>query len=251
MVSDLTNWYYFLNNSTWPSLPKTKKLLQDHIISTLFNNAQIKLTNGGTWMKKTLYVILGLMVLTFPDRSMAAATTWLVDDDHSAAHFAVEHMGLTMIRGSINDVQGKLILSDDKSHEVQLDITIDVYSLFTGIKKRDFHLQSPDFLDVAKYPKLTFRSTGTSPATTGKLNMTGDLTIHGITKEVTLLFAGPTKEITDPWGNRRVGSKVTGVLKTADFGLNWNKPMPAGGMVVGANVEVILDLEVGIPAKKK
>ena len=202
-------------------------------------------------MKKTLYVILGLMVLSFPAKLLAASTTWLVDEDHTAAHFAVEHMGLTMVRGIMDDVKGKLIISDDKKHELQLDITIDTYSLYTGIKKRDHHLLSPDFLDAAKYPTLTFRSTATSRATTGKYNMTGNLTIHGITKEVPLLFKGPTKEVMDPWGNRRRGGKITGTLKTADFGLNWNKPMPTRGMVIGDYVEVILDLEVGIPAKKK
>jgi len=201
-------------------------------------------------MKKLLYAVFGLLVLTFPARSMATDTTWIVDDDHTAAHFAVEHMGLTMVRGSINDVKGTVVFSDDTSHRVQLDISIDPFSLFTGIKKRDHHLMSPDFLDVAKHPVLTFRSTGTSKAGAGKLNMTGDLTIRGITKKVTVLFTGPTSEITDPWGNRRIGGKITGILKTADFDLKWNKPLPTGGMVIGENIEVTLDLEVGIPAKK-
>jgi polyisoprenoid-binding protein YceI len=201
-------------------------------------------------MKKLLYTVFGLLLLTFPALSSAATSTWLVDEDHTAAHFAVEHMGLTMIRGSINDVQGKMMVSGDKKHSVQLEISMDPFSLFTGSKKRDHHLLSPDFLDVAKDPTLSFRSTRTSPAGTGTLNMTGDLTIHGITKEVTLLFVGPTNEMTDPWGNRRMGGKITGVLKTADFGLDWNRPLDTGGMVIGENIEVTLDLEVVIPAKE-
>ncbi|MBU0482699.1 MAG: YceI family protein [Proteobacteria bacterium] len=203
-------------------------------------------------MKKLLFVVFGLLCLTFPIQALAADTTWLVDEDHTASHFAVEHMGLTMVRGSINDVKGKMVLSDDQNHRVQLDLIIDPFSLFTGINKRDHHLLSPDFLDAAKYPAITFVSTATSAAGKGELNLTGNLTIHGITKEVTLLFTGPTEEVTDPWGNRRRGGKITGILKTADFGLNWNKPMPNGkSMVIGENIEVTLDLEVGIPAEKK
>lgn len=203
-----------------------------------------------TIMKKLLYAVFCLLFLTSPAQTLASPSSWLIDEDHTAAHFAVEHMGLTMVRGSINDVEGTMVVSEDTKHSVQIEITLDAFSLFTGIKKRDHHLMSPDFLDVAKHPALSFRSTGTSPAGTGSLKMTGDLTIHGITKEVTLLFTGPTREMTDPWGNRRRGGKITGVLKTADFDLNWNRTLATGKMVIGEDIEVILDLEVIMPASK-
>jgi polyisoprenoid-binding protein YceI len=201
-------------------------------------------------MKKLLLLIAGLLLYTFPANSLANTSTWIVDYDHTSVTFGVKHMGLSVVRGIVPDVKGTITLSDDKNHSVQLDLKFDANSLLTGIKKRDDHLKSADFLDVAKHPVLTFRSTGTTTASDGKINITGDLTIQGITKEVTLLFTGPTKEVTDPWGNRRIGAKVAGVLRTADFGLNWNKPMPTGGMVIGEHIEVTMDLEVAIPKKK-
>ena len=150
-------------------------------------------------MKKILFILAGLLLFTLPANSMASTSTWLVDYDHTSVTFGVKHMGLSVVRGIVPDVKGTITLSDDKSHSVQLDLKFNADSLYTGIKKRDDHLKSADFLDVAKHPILTFHSTGAAPAGDGKVNITGDLTIHGITKEVTVLFTGPTNEVTDPW----------------------------------------------------
>ena len=202
-------------------------------------------------MKKILLILTAILVLTFPANSIANSSVWLVDYDHTSVTFGVKHMGLAMVRGIVPDVKGTITLFDNPNHSVQLDLKFNAESLYTGITKRDDHLKSADFLNVSHHPILTFVSNGTAPVGKEQVNITGNLTMNGVTKEVTVLFTGPTDEVIDPWGNRRIGATVTGKLKTADFGLNWNKPMPTGGMVIGDTIEVTMDLEVAIPPEKK
>ena len=121
---------------------------------------------------------------------------------------------------------------------------IDAASINTRVDKRDKHLRSPDFLDVEKYPSITFRSKKVEKAGDGKLRMTGDLTIHGVTREVVLEVEGPTPPIKDPQGNTRVGGVATTMINRKDFGLTWNKTIETGGVVVGDEVEITIDVEI-------
>ena len=135
-------------------------------------------------------------------------------------------------------------IAGKESSQRTADITIDAASINTRVAKRDEHLRSPDFLDVAKYPTITYKSRKVEKAGDGKLKMTGDLTIKGVTKEAVLDIEGPTPAIKDMQGNTRVGGSATTKINRKDFGLTWQKMLEAGGVAVGDEVEIAIDLEV-------
>jgi len=126
----------------------------------------------------------------------------------------------------------------------KVDVTIDAASIDTANAKRDEHLRSPDFFDVAKYPTLKFVSTKVAKAGEGRLKVTGNLTIHGVTKEVVLDVEGPSPAVKDPWGNTKSGASATTKINRKDFGLTWNKALETGGMVVGEEVLITLEVEL-------
>jgi len=180
--------------------------------------------------------------------SVGRAATWDVDPAHTAAQFSVRHLMISNVRGEFGKVSGKVTFDGSDVSTVAVDVTIDATSIDTREPKRDEHLRSPDFLDVTKHPMITFRSRRAKPAGPGKFELIGDLTIHGVTKEVTLDVNGPTPAITDPWGNVKVGAVATTKISRKEFGLQWNATLETGGVVVGDEVTITIDVEL---TKKK
>jgi polyisoprenoid-binding protein YceI len=150
---------------------------------------------------------------------------------------------ISNVKGVFEKMSGTLVLDEADITKSKVDVTIDVASLNTNIKKRDDHLRSPDFFDAASYPTMTFTSTKVEKAGKDKLKVTGNLTIRGTTRPVVLNVEGPTAEIKDPWGNIRRGASATADIKRKDFGVNWNAKMDNGGAVVGEDVAIQLEVE--------
>lgn len=192
-------------------------------------------------MKTSLKSAVALM---FALPSLALASTWDVDGSHSAAGFSVRHMMVSNVKGSLGEVKGALNLDDKDVTKSTVEATIDVNGINTGNAKRDEHLKSPDFFNVAQYPTITFKSTKVAKAGAGKLKVTGDLTMHGVTKSVVLDVEGPSKEAKDPWGNTRTGVAASTKLNRKDFGLTYNQALETGGVAVGEEVTVNLELEL-------
>ncbi len=176
--------------------------------------------------------------------AFAEPTTWDIDPGHSGAHFSVRHMMVSNVRGDFGKVTGTVVYDAKDPKKSTVEATIDVNSINTREEKRDAHLKSPDFFDVAKFPAITFKSKKVEPAGKGKLAVTGDLTIHGVTKEVKLDVTGPAAEAKDPWGNTKSGAEATTKINRKDFGLAWNKALETGGIAVGEEVSITLDIEL-------
>lgn len=170
------------------------------------------------------------------------AGSYTIDASHSKAHFTVRHMMVSNVRGEFSKMQGRIEYDEDRPEAIRIEATLDVNSINTGEPKRDAHLKSPDFFDAAKYPVITFRSKSARKTDAG-IAVTGDLTIHGVTKEVVLQVEGPTPEIRDPWGNLRRGATATTKINRKDFGLTWNAALETGGVVVGDEVSITIDVE--------
>ena len=170
-------------------------------------------------------------------------TTWKIDPAHSSAHFVIRHMMITNVRGGFNGVQGTVVYDPADLGSSSVDVTIDKNSLSTGDATRDTHVKSADFLDVEKYPTITFKSKKITKDGDG-LKVTGDLTIHGATKEVALNVEGPTGEQKDPYGNIRVGASATTKIKRSDFGLTWNAALETGGIMLGDDLKLELDVSL-------
>ena len=172
----------------------------------------------------------------------ALASTWEIDPNHSSAHFSVKHMMVTNVRGEFSKVSGTLQLDEKDPARSSVEATIDATSVDTRNERRDGHLKSPDFFDVARYPTLTFKSRKVVRAP-GGFKVTGDLTLHGVTKEVVLDLEGDAQVAKDPWGNAKIGGTATTRINRKDFGLTWNKALETGGVLVGEDVAVSIDLE--------
>jgi polyisoprenoid-binding protein YceI len=174
----------------------------------------------------------------------ARAAEWRIDSAHAAAQFAVKHMMISTVRGEFKGVTGTIYWDPQDITKSKVSVTIDATTVNTGEPKRDAHLKSADFFDVAKYPAMTFQSTKIETAGPGKLKVTGDLTIHGVTKSVVLDVDGPTQAIKDPYGNERVALSGTTRINRQDFGVKWNSPMEGGGVIVGDDVSITIDAEL-------
>jgi len=174
----------------------------------------------------------------------AATSTWQVDPNHSAAQFAVRHLGLSTVRGAFTKLSGTVQLDDQDISKSTVEVTIDAASVDTRVADRDKDLRSDHFFDVAKYPTITFKSKKVEQAGAGKLKVTGDLTIHGITKEVVLGVDGLSPAVKDPWGNQRAAASATTKINRQDFGVKWNATMDNGGVVVGDDVNITIDVEL-------
>ena len=168
--------------------------------------------------------------------------TYQIDSSHSAAHFSVRHMMIANVRGEFTKVSGTIVYDPENPKNSSVEAVIDASSIATRDPQRDAHLRSADFLDAEKYPVLTFRSKSIS-GERGDWKVTGDLTIRGVTHEVTLEVEGPTPETRDPWGNLRIGATATGKINRKDFGLTWNTALETGGVLVGDEVKLTLDAE--------
>jgi polyisoprenoid-binding protein YceI len=174
----------------------------------------------------------------------AATSTWQIDPNHSAAQFAVRHLAISTVRGAFTKVSGTVQLDDKDVSKSSVDVTIDAASVDTRVADRDKDLRGDRFFDVEKYPTLTFRSTKVEQVEAGKLKVTGDLTIHGVTKQVVLDVEGPTAPMKDPWGNQRAAANATTKINRQDFGVKWNAKMDSGGLVVGDDVAITIDVEL-------
>ena len=190
-------------------------------------------------------VPLGIVVaVTMAVSAAAQAGSWRIDPNHSAAQFSVRHLGVSTVRGAFMKVSGSASYDPADPSKNSVDVTIDASSVDTRVEMRDNDLRSPNFLDVQKYPTITFKSKQSKSAGAGKLEILGDLTIHGITKEVTLDVDGPSAPIKDPWGNQRIGASASTKINRRDFGING-----ASG-AVGDEISIIIDTELIQPQAK-
>jgi polyisoprenoid-binding protein YceI len=181
-------------------------------------------------------------VLSLP--ASAATSTWQIDPNHSAAQFAVRHLAISTVRGAFTKVNGTIQLDDKDISKSSVEVMIDADSVDTRVPNRDKDLRSDHFFDVQKYPTITFKSTKVEQVEAGKLKVTGDLTIHGVTKPVVLDVEGPTGAVKDPWGNQRAAANATTKINRQDFGMKWNSTMDGGGLVVGDDVAITIDVEM-------
>ena len=189
-------------------------------------------------------MILATAVLCLVAPGLLHAAPWEFDPAHTGVHFKVRHLMISSVRGEFEKVSGKIVYDEADVTKSTADITIDTGSINTRVAKRDEHLRSPDFLDVAKHPAITSKSKRVDKAGNGALKMTGDLTIRGVTKEIALTVEGPTPAIKDPMGYNRVGGQATTKINRKDFGLLWNAALETGGVVVGDEVEITIDMEI-------
>ncbi|MGP6158568.1 MAG: YceI family protein [Vulcanimicrobiaceae bacterium] len=171
--------------------------------------------------------------------------TYVIDPKHSSVHFAVRHLVISKVRGQFRTLSGKVELADS-AIPVSVFAEIDAASIDTREEQRDGHLRSEDFLHVEAYPTLIFKSTQVVAKSDTAFTLTGDLTLHGVTRTVSL-DAEVEGRTVDPWGNDRIGYGAEGKLSRKDFGLAWNQLLESGGAIVGDTVEIILSLEV-VPA---
>ena len=172
-----------------------------------------------------------------------ARTTWSIDPTHSNVEFAVRHLMITTVKGRFTAVEGTVVLDEANPAASAAEITVQVASIDTREPQRDAHLRSADFFDVEKYPTLTFRSSGARDVTADGFTLAGDLTIHGVTRPVTLevIHEGRAR---DPWGGERAGYAATTRIKRSDFGLTWNQLLETGGLAVSDEVKISLDVEL-------
>lgn len=171
-------------------------------------------------------------------------TTWEIDPAHSSAQFTVRHMMISNVRGGFSGIKGTVVYDPDNPADTTVDATIDASSIKTMDDQRDAHLKSADFLDVAAYPTIIFKSTKVTPTGQHEGTITGDLTIHGVTKEVVLNVEGPSSEGKDPWGNLRIGASATTKIKRSDFGLLWNAVLETGGFMVGDELKIEIEAQM-------
>jgi polyisoprenoid-binding protein YceI len=170
-------------------------------------------------------------------------TTWKVDSAHSNVEFAVRHLMITTVKGRFAEVSGEVTSDDNDPAKGAVDITIHAASIDTREPQRDAHLRSADFFDIEKYPAITFRSTRIDNVKGDHFTLVGDLTMHGVTREVALDVTAEGRA-TDPWGGQRAGFTATGKVKRSDFGLTWNQALETGGVVVGDDIKISLDVEL-------
>ena len=171
-------------------------------------------------------------------------TQWQIDPAHSAAHFSVRHLMISNVRGEFTKISGSALLDPADLTKSTVEITIESASVNTREPQRDEHLRSADFFDVANYSTLAFRSKRIEALGADNFKLTGDLTIRGVTKEVTFDVEGPTPPVKDPWGNIRAGVTASAKINRKDFGLVWNALTEAGGFVVGDDVKITIEAEL-------
>lgn len=171
------------------------------------------------------------------------ATTWNIDPVHSAAQFKVKHMMISNVKGEFTAVKGSLEFDPQNIKNSRVQAEIDASTINTREPQRDAHLKSADFFDVEKFPTLSFRSTQVSQNGDGELAVSGELTIHGDTHPVTFVVEGPSEPTKDPWGNTRIGLSATTKINRRDFGLTWNAALETGGILVGEEVTITLDVQ--------
>jgi len=169
--------------------------------------------------------------------------TWAIDTAHAEIGFAVKHLMIATVRGRFGAVTGTVTVDEANPSDSVVDVTIDVASIDTRQEMRDNHLRSPDFFDVANYPTMRFVSKRVEGDVRGKFRVVGDLTIRGVTKEI-IVHATNEGSNKDPWGNDRIGISASGTLNRGDFNLTWNQALETGGVMVGDEVKLSIDVEL-------
>lgn len=170
----------------------------------------------------------------------AATSTWQIDPAHSSAQFAVKHLSISTVRGAFTSVKGSVQFDDKDITKSSVDVTIEVNSVDTRVADRDKDLRSDHFFDVEHYPTITFKSKKVEQLSSGKLRITGDITIHGTTKELVLDVDGPSAAIKDPWGNQRMGINASAKISRQDFGIGANYP----SAMIGDEISITIDAEM-------
>ncbi len=173
----------------------------------------------------------------------ANVTTWNIDPVHSVAEFKVKHMMISNVKGQFTGISGVLNLDETDITKSSIEAMIDAASINTRDAQRDGHLKSADFFDAEKFPTLAFKSTHVARTADGELTVDGELSIHGVTRKTTFAVEGPSAPAKDPWGNMRIGLSATTRIKRKDFGLVWNSTLETGGVLVGEEVTLTLDVQ--------
>ncbi len=181
--------------------------------------------------------------MSTPATPQAATTTWNIDPVHSVAEFKVKHMMISNVKGQFTRLKGVLTRNETDHANSRIEASVDAASINTRDDQRDAHLKSADFFDVEKFPTLSFKSSKITPVAEGELTVAGELTIHGVSRNVSFAVEGPTAPAKDPWGNTRIGLSATTKINRKDFGLTWNSPLETGGILVGDEVTITLDVQ--------
>ena len=191
-------------------------------------------------MRRIVHFSALILLLAAP--AFAGTTTWQIDPDHTSAQFAIKHLMVSTVRGTMGPVTGTVTIDDSDITKSSVTASIDAKGIDTRNQKRDDHLRSPDFFDVARFPAMTFRSRSFERAG-DRWKVSGDLSLHGVTRPV-VLDSGPlSPESRDPYGVVKVGTSATAAIRRKDFGLTWNRALETGGIAVGDEVQIVLDLE--------
>jgi polyisoprenoid-binding protein YceI len=191
------------------------------------------------------------LVVVFALPASAGTTTYQIDPRHSSADFGVTHLMISTVRGEFHGVTGTVVVDDANIGNSTVNVTIDATTVDTREPDRDKHLKSDAFFEVANYPAITFKSTKVEKNADGSLKVTGDLTIRGVTKSVVLNSSVPKPTIKDPWGLQRTAVSASTKINRQEFGVSWNQKMDGGGVIVGDDVTITLDVEMIIPPVAK
>ena len=191
-------------------------------------------------MLKPLFTLLLMMNGINP---IVQSTRWTYDDTHAKIGFSISHFGISETEGKFTRFEGRVMASKADFSDADIEITIDVSSIDTDNEQRDEHLRSADFFDAARYPTIVFKGKTLQPVEKNKYKLRGELAMHGVTKEVTLdaIYRGT---VDDPFGNTKAGFKVSGVIDRRDWGLEWNGTLAAGGLLVGNDVSLDINIEL-------
>ena len=192
-------------------------------------------------MKNKLIVFM--LLLSWVVSVSAQEAKWSFDNAHSKIQFDVAHMVISEVSGQFHDYEGIVVTTKEDFSDAKIDFSIDVKSIDTDAENRDTHLKSADFFDATKYPKIIFKSKTMKKAGTNRYKLTGNFSMHGVTKEITLdvKYGGTIK---DPYGNLKAGFKITGVIDRTDFGLTYNSVMETGGLIIGEDVTITCKIEL-------
>ena len=195
-------------------------------------------------MSKKSFLLAAAIASFLVGAASAQVQTWNIDSAHTAAQFSVRHLGISTVRGAFTKVSGTVQYDAANPAKTVIDATIDASSIDTRVEMRDKDLRSASYFDVEKFPSITFKSKRVEVAGAGKLKVTGDLTIHGVTKEAVLDVEGPSAPMKDPWGNNRVGASASTKINRQDYGVSGGTPM------VGDEIPITIDMELVQPKAK-
>ncbi len=193
-------------------------------------------------MRTAKLAIIIILLIAIP--TLVSAENWKIDPAHTSVEFKIRHLMVSWVKGVFTEVQGSAVLDDNDPTKSSVKVQIAAASIDTNNKKRDDHLRSPDFFDVETFPVISFVSKEVVVVAGTPVKIVGDLTIHGTTNTVTLKVEDFSQTVVDPWGNTRRGASASTTINRKDYGLSWNKALEAGGVVVGEEVRINLEVEL-------